>query len=139
MLTQYLLSYLLLHHHHNLHRRPSFSQHVRALQLVVVGEDDRDGPSALDHQWDTPLVQEVEAEAVVATHELEYAPVVVLAAWVAGGWEGAHGSVGDGRLQRDDSFHSLGVAPLLFFDPQHVSALHDGPRKSFDGTALAEA
>jgi len=142
MLTRCLLSYLLLHHRHNLHRRPSFSQHVQVPQQEVVGEDDRDAPSALGHHLDTPLVPE--AEEVGATHEPEYVPVVALAAWVAGDLVGDHGSVDDAQLRRDDNFHLLGVAPLLFFDPQHVavhqrvSAPHDGLPKSCDGTALAE-
>lgn len=86
-----------------------------------MGEDDRDGLFALGHHLDTPLVQEAEVVVVVATHELREYVLVALAAWVAGDLVGDHGSVDDVQLLRDDNFHSLGVAPLVFFDPQLVA------------------
>jgi hypothetical protein len=104
--------------------------------------DDRGDLSALGLQSDTPLVQGV--EEAVATHELEYALVVVLAAWVGGDLVEGCASADDGQLRMDDSSHLLGAAPLLFSDLQHgadhpyVSAPHVGLLKSFDGTALAE-
>lgn len=105
--------------------------------------DDRGDLSALGPPWDTPSGQE-EAEGG-ATHELEYAPAAVLAAWVEDDLVGDRGLVDDARLPTDDNSHLLGAALLLFFDHQYVavhpyvSAPHDGLLKSFDGIALAEA
>jgi hypothetical protein len=107
-----------------------------------VGVDGRDDLSALGLQSDTPLAQVV--EVVVVTHELEYAPVVALAAWVGGDLVEGCALADDERPRMDDSSHLLGAVPLLVSDLQHgadhpyVSAPHDGLLKSFDGTALAE-
>jgi hypothetical protein len=112
----------------------------------VVGVDGRGDLSALGLPWDTPLalVAEEEEEEEEATHEPEYAPEVVLAAWVEDGLGEGCGWVDDERLRMGGSFHLPGADPLLFYDLPcgvalpDVSDPHDGPLKSFDGTALVE-
>ncbi len=110
-----------------------------------MGVDGRGDLSALGLPWDTPLAQVAEEEEEEATHEPAYAPEVVLAAWVGDGLGEGCGWVDDVQLRMGGSFHLLDADLLPFYDlpygvaPPDVSDPHDGPLKSFDGTALAGA
>jgi hypothetical protein len=109
---------------------------------VVVGVDGRGDLSALGLPWNTPLAQGA-VEEVVAIHEPEYAPEVVLAAWVEDGLGEGCAWVDDEQLRTGGSFHLLGADLLLFCDLPYgaahpdVSGPHDGLLKSFDGIDLA--